>query len=93
MEDDIHNFLIKQLKSQLLEDTQEAIKKLIAEYPEEFDLQNLVQPSNKDGKLNTGDSFLQLYEKTVEQYKDNTITFDIHWVSPHFHFESLCEEG
>ncbi|CAM0135307.1 hypothetical protein VKS41_000109 [Umbelopsis sp. WA50703] len=79
MEDDIHNFLIKQLKSQLLEDTQEAIKKLIAEYPEEFDLQNLVQPSNKDGKLNTGDSFLQLYEKTVEQYKDNTITFDIHW--------------
>lgn len=81
MEDDIHNFLIKQLKSQLLEDTQDAIKNLIAEYPEEFDLENLVQSStNENDKLHTKDSFVQLYEKTVEQYEDNSVNFDIHWV-------------
>lgn len=81
MEDDIHNLYIKQLKTQLLEDTNEAIQRLISTYPQEFDLGALIPPPKNSADNENADRFLELYQKTVEEYRENDIEFDIHWVS------------
>jgi ribosomal 50S subunit-associated protein YjgA (DUF615 family) len=81
MEDDIHNLYIKQLKTQLLEDTNEAIQRLLSTYPQEFDLDALIPPPKNSADNENADRFLELYQKTVEEYRENDIEFDIHWVS------------
>jgi hypothetical protein len=84
MEDDIQQLYVKQLKAQLLENTHEAIQSLIARYPDEFDLQALIPlPENSSDNVKNK-SFLELYRITLEEYRDNDIEFDIHWVNMMF---------
>ncbi|KAH8556620.1 kinase-like domain-containing protein [Umbelopsis sp. PMI_123] len=79
MEDDIQQLYIKQLKAQLLENTHEAIQRLIARYPYEFDLHALIPPPANPSDNDKNNSFLELYQTTLEEYRDNDIEFDIHW--------------
>jgi hypothetical protein len=81
MEDDIQQLYVKQLKAQLLENTHEAIQSLIARYPDEFDLQALIPLPANSSDNDTNKSFLELYRNTLEEYRDNDIEFDIHWVN------------
>jgi hypothetical protein len=81
MEDDIQQLYIKQLKAQLLENTHEAIQRLIARYPYEFDLHSLIPPPANPSDNDKNNSFLELYQTTLEEYRDNDIEFDIHWVN------------
>lgn len=80
MEDDIHNLYIKQIKAQLLEYTNDSIQQLIATYPCEFDLEALFT-SSQTFDNESEDAFLDLYQKIVEEYRENDVEFDIHWVS------------
>ena len=78
-DNELEKLYTRQVQEELLQQTRQAVTRLIELYPHEFGLENLILADSR--YLSTvPEKLAQLYQEVCEYCNENSITFDHSWV-------------